>query len=264
MVIVTASNDIYARHLGVMLTSLMENNQNRSKLDIYILDSDISDFNKTRLERIVNKYNRNVSFMKVDEKTVKSLEINQPYLDRFSIAATYRILIPDLLKPDLSKALYLDCDLIIEGDIHELWDTDISNYYLAGVNEMQFMNKRLAKEVTGNLPLGGNSAYFNSGVLLLNLDKWREYEVSKQLVNFMQDYPEKLVYVEQDALNVVLDGKWLNLNPKWNYMIHHKKKPPVDPIIIHYSGNKKPWNHDRLPYRENYIKYLRRFLSNYA
>lgn len=259
MVIVTASNDNYAQHLGVMLTSLLENSNNNCLIDIYIMDGDISEINKSKLERIVKGYNGRVTFLKVDKKLFEHCRMNQN-LNYITIETYYRIIIPDLLSKDISKVLYLDCDIIVESDIDELWNTDISNYYLAAVDERQFIRKRKRRVLNKALSLPKDSHYFNAGVLLLNLEKWREEEVSKQLVKFLEVNQKKLKFMDQDALNVVLHGKWLNLDPKWNYTVHHRLKCPLkNPVIIHFAGTEKPWNAE-ISFKENYLKYLRNSL----
>lgn len=258
MVIVTASNDNYAQHLGVMLTSLLENSNNSSRIDIYIIDGDISEFNKSKLERIVKGYNGRVTFLKIDKKIFEYCRMNQN-LNYITIETYYRTIIPDLLSKDISKALYLDCDIIVESDIDELWNTDISNYYLAAVDESQFYRKRSRRLKALSLPR--DSFYFNAGVLLLNLEKWREKEVSKQIIKYIEVNQKKLKLMDQDALNVVLHDKWLPLDPKWNYIVlYHRLKYPLEiPVIIHFAGTEKPWNAE-IPFKENYLKYLRNSL----
>jgi lipopolysaccharide biosynthesis glycosyltransferase len=222
------------------------------------MDGDISEINKSKLERIVKGYNGKVTFLKIDKKIFENFRMNKK-LNYITIETYYRIMIPDLLSNDISKALYLDSDIIVESDIDELWNTDITNYYLAAVDEIQFHRKRSRKLKDLSLPRDSN--YFNAGVLLLNLEKWRENEVPKQLIKYIDVNPKKLKFFDQDALNVVLHDKWLPLDPKWNYLVLycHLKNPLEIPAIIHFAGTEKPWNAE-IPFKENYLKYLRNSL----
>lgn len=256
MIIVTSANDNYAQHLGVMLTSLLENNKQSGHIDIYIIDGGISENNKTKLQRVVKNYDRNVTFLKVDRKLFESFTLNTN-MNYVTIETYFRILIPSLLSEEITKALYLDCDIVVEQDIREFWNTDLSNDYAAAVDERYLLKKRQRRNLNQALSIPRDAYYFNAGVLLMNLKKWREAEISKQLLKFIEENPEKLRLMDQDALNVILHGKWINLDYKWNYTsLHHIKKPMENPAIIHFTGKEKPWN-SNVPFKEKYEKYLR-------
>lgn len=255
MFIVTASNDNYAQHLGVLLTSLLENSNNIRNTHIFIIDANLSVMNIAKLRRAVRRFNKKITFLRIDEKVFESFAIN-PQLKYITIETYYRIVIPDLLSCNISKALYLDCDIIIQSDITKLWKVDLGNHYLAAVDIACLKPEFNRKMRNNRLSIPENSSYFNAGVLLMNLKKWRTENIPTRLTEFIMGNPRKLKLMDQDALNAVLYDKWLKLDPKWNYTTTHQKKMPlIKPTIIHFTGKKKPWNSDS-PYKLEYMKYL--------
>ncbi|TXC92799.1 glycosyltransferase family 8 protein [Metabacillus litoralis] len=250
MHIVSASDDKYAIHLGVMLTSLFMNQDQTEHINIYIIDGNLSESNKLKLQLIVERFNSSIHFLEIDDEVFHSFNERK----RISKQAYYRILIPNLLSTDINKALYLDCDLIVTKDLTALWETNIEDYHLAAVEST--ISKKLIKYIS--LPTG--SGYFNSGVLLLNLEKWREDNTSEKIIRYKEKHPDQKRFMDQDALNAVLYDKWLKLHYKWNYTTGHwnrrKIYPQKDAVIIHFTTRKKPWNSEH-PFKNEYYKYLR-------
>ncbi|MGG3888369.1 glycosyltransferase family 8 protein [Metabacillus fastidiosus] len=253
MYIVTATNDNYAKHLGVMLHSLLENLKNKNNINIFIIDGNISNENKLKLEKVVGKFGLQAKFISIDTNLFNSFERKIKYISKETY---YRIMIPDLLSSDITKALYLDCDMIIQEDISKLWNIDINDYFLAAVDEG--IKKRRRKSLSKLEGFG----YFNAGLLLINLQKWRENNISTKVIRFIENNHEIIKFMDQDALNFILYDKWLKLNPKWNYTSSHQKRIKIDdPVIIHFTGRKKPWKSEH-PYKQEYLKYLTSSLWN--
>jgi lipopolysaccharide biosynthesis glycosyltransferase len=248
MYIVTASNDDYAKHLGVMLHSLLENLDNKTYTNIFIIESNISSENKFRLQRVVRKFNLEVKFITIDDNFFNSFERKIMHISKETY---YRIIIPDLLGKDITKALYLDCDMIVREDISKLWNINIDDYFLAAVEELGIKKK---KKETLSIP--AESIYFNAGLLLINLQNWRENNISAQVIQYIRDNPTIIKLMDQDALNAVLYDKCLRLDHKWNYTTDIRKRYHIDnPAIIHFTGMNKPWNSEH-PFKQEYLKYL--------
>ncbi|MFC3886625.1 glycosyltransferase family 8 protein [Bacillus songklensis] len=254
MYIVTASSDGYAQHMGVMLHSLLENLDNKTDTHIFIIEANISSENKCKLERIVERFNLQAKFITVDDNLFNSFDTGIFWfgskLCYGSKEAYYRIIIPDLLSKDITKVLYLDCDLIVEEDISTLWNINIDDYFLAATEE------GIKKKRKKTLSIPKKSSYFNAGVLLINLQKWRENNIPIQVIQYIKDNPTKIDYMDQDALNAILHDKWLKLDPKWNYTNESKRRIHIEnPAIIHFAGADKPWNSEH-PFKKEYFKYL--------
>jgi lipopolysaccharide biosynthesis glycosyltransferase len=240
-----------------MLTSLLKNKKTSNPIYIYILYGDLSDVCIKRLERAVGSFDATVTFLKVDVKLFEDFASSMGAQKYISKEAYYRIIIPELLSEDISKALYLDCDMIVRTDISELWKVNINHFDLAAVDESRVVSEVDRQARMYRLSLPSKSYYFNSGLLLMNLKRWREKGISYELIQFIRSNPEKLSLLDQDALNAVLHNRWLRLYDKWNYTISHILKLPLeDAAILHFTGPDKPWNSES-PFKNEYVKYLR-------
>ena len=233
--IVISTNNRFAQHSGVMLTSLFENNKNES-FSIHVLFFYLSVINKKDLELIVNHYGHKLFFYKIQSDYWENLQ-----QDRIVTSEAYnRLLIPELLPYSVMKALYLDSDIIVNGEISELWNIDIEKYSAAVVVEKIPEEKNIFKRIGCE----GNE-YFNSGVLLLNLAFFRMNNLSYEVRRMITNYGDKLSYYDQDILNVVFNKTKRIIPEKWNY-VHGKngidKKNNEIAVLIHYIGPIKPWH----------------------
>ena len=249
--IVTSTSNKFAKHTGVMLHSLFQNSANNS-LKIFILYRQLSSRNKMNLSNIPSKSSRaSIDFVKVD--TSKYTECRKG--NRLKEEVYFRVSIPDLLDGKFKKAIYLDSDLIILEDIATLWDIDLSDHLVAAVEDPGAEKYGRFKA----LCIPKKYGYFNSGVMLLAVNKWRDLDISKKVLEYVQKHPEKCRLLDQDGLNAVLYADRKNLNLKWNYQTVHIGHYPVKPAIIHYTTKKKPWNSDH-PLADYYHYYEKQII----
>ena len=169
------------------------------------------------------------------------------------------------LFPDRSRVLYMDSDIIVAGPLEELWTTDLQGKTIGAV---EIPNSSRPQQ--HGMPAG--SLYFNSGVLLIDLDAWRRGDYTNRCVEFLRLHPEKAHDADQDILNLVLIGDWLPLDYKWNainpfFRPSHELGLPQQVIervrsevrIIHYNGSSKPWVYlDNHPRQRDYFENLSR------
>jgi len=170
---------------------------------------------------------------------------------RFSAAAVYRLLLPEIL-PEYSRVIYLDCDVIVRNDMAELFENTVLDGKLLGaVYEAPVGNQAIEREALGCDP----ARYFNSGVLLMNLEQMREEEVSSRLMECLGD--GNLQFPDQDVLNIVCQGRVVPLPPYWNsirtfflpqYRADFLKVYSVSDLEqvlqhgnVHFTGG-KPWD----------------------
>lgn len=260
MHIVFAVDNIYSQHLAVAIASILKNNRG-NKLEFHVICDVVSDDNKQRLFETVNKFKASIKFVQADAAIFHDFHISQ-WITR---AAYLRVLIPELISREIEKVLYLDCDLVVENNLSGLWDIDINDYYLAAVRDTILTDRLSVLIGKKGMP------YFNSGVMLLNLRKWRDDNITGALLKFISENGNKLMYWEQDALNAVLHDKWLPMHPKWNVVTpmfsEEIRSAYADkdrlmnalkmPHTIHYTGREKPWRcFCRHPQRDKYYKYL--------
>lgn len=172
------------------------------------------------------------------------------FVDNHVTVDTYlRIFAADVLASEIDKILYLDCDLVVLGDLWELWSTDIDGYALAATPEPYGACGREFLGIPADRP------YVNAGVMLLNLGRWREKRLPQHLIEFIETHGSRLWYWDQDAINAVLHASILPLDYRWNvqaqmFKIDSRKYPDAadaireacrQPAIIHYSTAEKPW-----------------------
>ncbi len=258
--IVFTTDNQYIKHLSVAMISLIENNKN-IELNIFILYNDIDLINLKKIESVAEKYKCNVTFIEINDTLFDDLVIGS----HFSKANYYRLLIPDVVFE--SKVLYLDVDVIVNGSIESLFDFEIDNFYVGAVENPSTTRQK-------ELGMSLDSKYFNSGVLLINMDYWRSNNLKNRVVEFTKSNSEKILLVDQDGLNSIIDGNWKNIPLKYNQQscIFEKdfdlknncfstlelKEARETPIIIHYTGSLKPWHfRSNHPYKNLYWKYFR-------
>ena len=245
--IATTIDESYVQHLGVMLCSLFESNP-FNHLSIFVFSKRISSTQVRKLKKLAYRYDGDITIIEINESQIQNLKLNL----HASVANYYRLLMADLLPNYLRKILYLDSDIIFKTDIGELWQTDVSEYYVAAVAEPFYDCSYLG--------FASEDKYFNSGVMLINLDKWRKEEIGETTINFIEQNPDKIKMWDQDGLNVVLKGKWLELPQQWNQTSRiFEQNPFTIPSIIHYTGSLKPWNyHCQHPLKSEYFHYLKK------
>jgi len=247
--IVTAADDRYAGHLAVMLYSLLENKRSSLQVTIYIIESHISHENKVLLNNIIKKFNSKILYLTLDSTIYENFKT----LGHISKETYFRISIPELLDRSVEKAIYLDSDLIVKEDISALWNHHVDHVFLGAVKDAY-----LRKSRNSALSIPQDSDYFNTGVLILNLKKWRAFNITNKIIDFIKNNAEKIVYPSQDPINAILHNAWLPLDEKWNYQPYlHKTRPLDQPAIIHFCGFAKPWNSNH-PLRRYYIEYAKK------
>ena len=237
-----------------MLYSLLENKTSTNRIIIYVIDSQISKKNKFMLINTVKQFNADIKYLTIDltlyDKFILTHHLTQEIYHRISI--------PDLLEEDIEKVIYLDSDIIIKEDITKLWDINIDDYCIAAVMDAWLGAKRLRHE---DLSIPEDCEYFNAGVLVMNLKKWRELNITKQIIDFMNKNQDTIRYPSQDSMNAILYDKWLQLDAKWNLQSKHFLFPDlhIEPAIIHYTGtDSKPWWSKKNPLHKEYFKYKKK------
>lgn len=264
--IILASDNNYVQHLGVLLVSIFENNAEES-IVVHLLSDEISSQNKAVLQGLVNRYRQVLHIYDMDKSLFADFPVRAK--DHITIVAYYRLKIADILPQSLNRIIYLDCDMIVTGSLTPLWKTDLNGYALAAVPDvLSFMS-----ETYERLSLSKDRLYFNSGMLLINLDQWRNTDIFVPALQLAEKKTETLLWHDQDILNVLFHTQWLSLPYRWNVMNTIMRPSPfftkeyvnyIDEeirhrVIVHYTCAWKPWIFPcDNPLRFEYYKYLER------
>jgi lipopolysaccharide biosynthesis glycosyltransferase len=228
--------------LAVMLFSLMKNMSPAYTVEITIIENGLTEsYKKILLDAVARFSNARISFFPADLSLFNSV-----YLGHLSTATYFRLLLPRVVDDSFETSIYLDADMIILDDVSKLWSIELGENLLGAVADSY----------------GENS--FNAGVLIYNLRKWRNENLSEKSIEFVNKNASILVYHDQQALNMLCSGKWLPLDMAWNVCKHHFSFAKIDienyyyifkPRIIHFSGYPKVWHHGFHPYMVEYKKY---------
>jgi lipopolysaccharide biosynthesis glycosyltransferase len=270
IVIVLAADNNYVMQLATTACSVISNIKSGNQLVIFIIAKGVEASGKNKVLKSLTKTNVRVEWIEPDDAKLSNMLV----CDRITIAAYYRILIPEILPTQYKKVIYLDSDLIVQADIEDLWNLDMQDKYVLAVQEMgvPYVSSPGGIKKYQELGIPGDMKFFNSGVLVINLDKWRTDNIAAKSIEYVEKYKQYVRLHDQEALNVVLSDKWGEIDPRWNQQVHtfyHAswKESPLteeaynnvinDPYIIHYSSAGKPWKLGcKHPYKHLFFKYL--------
>ena len=219
---------------------------------IHVLTAGLSLQNKRKILREVTD-NARLTFDDVSGEVAKIAE-SLHMRDYYSAATYYRIFIGRLY-PQYDRALYLDCDAVFAGDIAKMYTTDIGNALVGAVREdvmaMEKVFGDYAKTVVG-VPA---KQYFNAGILLINLKKYRAMQIEKRFVALMQERTFTVAQ-DQDYLNVLCQGQVYFFDAAWNHTaVKGALNDGNPPMIVHYKMDWKPWHHDGVLFAELFWQY---------
>ena len=236
----------YAKYCSVTIASILSNHKLNSKegtIKFYFLspeDNSISEKDRKQILELKKIQNFDYEFINIAMDEYKGL----PYDRKITKAAYNRLLISKILNHNIEKVIYLDSDLIVIDDILKLWNYDITNYLLAAVKDYERTNP--------------SNTYFNSGVLLLNLKKLRNFNFYEKWKIYIKDLSDikSLKYFDQDILNYITEGKVLLIPKEFNAMaVYAVNNPNV--VIAHFTSF-KPWDAFCIhPLQDLYWKYVK-------
>jgi lipopolysaccharide biosynthesis glycosyltransferase len=245
MLIVLAANETYAMPLATTLRSITETNPRSWPLEFWILHDGISETTQKKVLYSLPEKSASIVWVPVEMNLFTSFSPGaRDYITKIVYA---RLLIPQLFPASLAKVLYLDADLLVLEDLRELWQTDLGGAALGAVPDFSlhtsFLNRGFDPEL-GRSRYGGLPpvrAYFNSGVLLIDLARWREEKISEKAFAYLEANPHS-PHMDQDALNFTADKKWAALDPRWNIQNHYARLSDGDRKgILHFVTGAKPW-----------------------
>lgn len=239
----------YAPHLASAVCSLLQNNQHLL-FKIIVFASELPQEDRNKLQGVCDKFNAPIEFIHLNDEWFDGLILNH----HFKKSNYYRLFAADLIDNDM--CLYLDADIIVTGSVSEVINTKLDESFLAAVENPGFNRHK-------DLGMNSDSKYFNSGVMLLNLKKWRNTNLKEQVFSLVREKPEAIHFVDQCGLNGVVDGDWVGLDAKYNcqtYMLEITEFVTCSfeklPIVVHYTGSSKPWHlNNTHPYKKIYWHY---------
>lgn len=248
-----ACDEHYVPYLAVAIRSLVANASPARSYRIHVLNTGISPAHVKRIEALAIPH---VEIVFIDmQEAIAPVAAHFSLRDYYTFSIYYRLFIPSMF-PQYDRAVYLDCDLVVDSDIADLYDTDLGDS-LAGVVTDRIVEdapplQTYVEEAVG-VPASG---YFNSGVMLLNLSAFREAKVEQTFVDLLTAHAFPTVAPDQDYLNYICCGRVTYLPRTWNLM--YSAKPTEEtPRIIHYNMFLKPWRYDGVPFADRFWHYAK-------
>ena len=251
-----AIDDGYMPFLAVALESLIENSSKKYYYSIKVLYTNISEENKKK----INKYKReNVNIEFVDLNYYIEKVKDKLYTRDYYTNTTYFRLFIANLYPQYNKAIYLDSDIVVLGDIAELYNQDIGDNLIAAAPDDVIQTTKVFQEYAEKVVgVADYRNYFNAGILLMNLDEFRRFDFQNKFLYLLETI-KFTVAQDQDYLNRLCKGKVKIIDKGWDKMpIGNDDFNEKDLKIIHYNLADKPWHYDNIRYKDYFWKYAKK------
>jgi lipopolysaccharide biosynthesis glycosyltransferase len=230
MQIVSAADERFAAHFATMLHSAWTQHP---RAQFHLLDCGIEPSTLAALSAYASEQGIRLKITEIHVTPLRDL----PITSRWSVAIYARLLIPDLLPDSVERALYIDADCIVVGDLTKLWQMGIGEAAIAGVPDT---GARYEQEI--GIEIDAHE-YVNSGVLLMNLTTWRRCHLTAAAVAFIRQHRPR--FPDQTGINAVCARKIIRIRTEWNVLLHEIKRPEqwLIPRIVHCTSDMKPWHY---------------------
>lgn len=236
--------------MGVLITSILLNNREK-KFCFHVFTDNMEAEDIRKMYQLANIYdNITIKIHFLDKDKLKALPVSFSW----TYAIYYRFIICEELYTFVDRVLYLDSDILCVNSIDFLADFDFQDYTVAAIEDISDI-----KEHADRLFNGEEVKYFSSGVLYININKWREKNITKKAIELLlkNNYYK---FFDQDVLNQLLRDNVIFLDKKYNYIynlygMHHNI--PRDTVFLHFAGTTKPWQRwaQSHPYVKTYMEY---------
>lgn len=249
----------YTRFAGVLLVSLFENNKDEH-FCCHLMALRLTADDKEDLREIASRYGHELRFYDMSEEMFRDFHTTE----QWNVATYFRLVLPQLLDEAVERVIYLDCDIVCRGPVGELFRLDMQGNIVAACED-HVISPRMS--LCWQNGVEAPNFYFNAGVLLIDCKAWREKQVTDKCLQYLK--AKHPMHLDQDTLNYVLQGRWLHLPYRWNFMadfhgmyfsdkdfqMDMKRSYPFYPVLIHFTGV-KPWHHaNRSVYKVDFYRY---------
>jgi len=257
--IAVAVDNAYVQHLAAMLSSLFANTAAGERIRVHVVGSGLDADQLDKINALIASHGGTMESYEFDLSILKDC----PTHGHIELATYFRLMLHKVLPEDVKRCLYLDCDLIVIGDVADLWELGLgANEWIGGVQDAQ-----PTRELSV-LGMPDDSEYINAGVLLINLEQWRKEAIEHRFLTFIAEKREHLQWWDQDVLNACCLGQKKLIARDWNLTRAHAfkaylpllfRRSSAMPKIVHYTSAYKPWKrNDPHPLRGLYWKYLKK------
>jgi lipopolysaccharide biosynthesis glycosyltransferase len=269
-IVLTVDNN-FAPQAAACITSVCENNTSATSISFYILTTGIEESAQVKLQSLVTSYKRSLHILDIGD--IYQYFDSDFDTEGWNEIVLARLIMSRFLPESINRVLYLDGDTIVRRNLTELWETDLNGCILGAVREpTATIDQRKRLKIS-------DMRYFNAGVLLIDLNAWRQENIEQLLFDYCRANWQNLFANDQDAINGALAGRIMELSPAYNYVNsfyyypypaltkmvepanyiprNSYEKAVSNPAIIHYLGEERPWRAGNThQYRNDYMRYL--------
>lgn len=247
----------YAPFLAAALSSAIKNCSPQRQYKAIILHQELTKENMEKLSLLATG-NFSIEFVEMKDgfESITDRMSNRLRCDYFTLTIYFRLFIATMF-PQYDKAIYIDSDVVVLGDLAELFDTDIGDNFIGACADKSVVDvpelARYMEEAVGV----SRYEYINSGVLLMNLKALRENEFDKHFLNLLNTYHFDCIAPDQDYINAICNGKIHYLDEVWDAMPNDNAQPLSNAKLIHYNLFSKPWCYEGIQYGEYFWEYIK-------
>ena len=249
----------YAPYLSTALASLIEHASEDYQYNLHVVHHNLTRRSLRKIQKLdVGHENVNIIMTEMQETLsgISDRKSTQLKADYFTPTIYYRIFLPEMF-PQYDKGVYLDSDIIVNDDIAKLFETDLKGNLVAATVDMSTQGNELLCKYFDEAVGIKHDKYFNSGVLVIDFEKFREEEFCEHFLYLLNKYDFDTVAPDQDYLNAMCAERVKYLDVAWNAMPTPDHHPMKSPKIVHYNLFFKPWHYDGTDYEELFWEYAK-------
>lgn len=249
-----ACDEEFVKYTMVSMKSIMENADRSRKYHIYILHMGITEATQAKVLAMADEEFA-IDFVDVTDK-MKSIADKLPIRDYYSNTTYFRLFIPDMF-PQYRKALYIDSDTIVVGNIAELYDHKLGKLYAGVCPDRVVAQTDILGDYVEKVLGVKRTRYFNAGVMLMNCSQFRENHLLDEFLEMLHVYLF-VVAQDQDYLNLICKNQVLYMEPKWNAQVFGELACPEEEVgLFHFNMAAKPWHYEDCRLAEYFWKYAK-------
>jgi lipopolysaccharide biosynthesis glycosyltransferase len=249
-----ACDEGFVKYTMVSMKSIMENADRSRKYHIYILHMEITEATQTKVLAMADEEFA-IDFVDVTDK-MRSIADKLPIRDYYSNTTYFRLFIPDMF-PQYRKALYIDSDTIVVGNIAELYDHKLGKLYAGVCPDRVVAQTDILGDYVEKVLGVKRARYFNAGVMLMNCSQFRENHLLDEFLEMLHIYLF-VVAQDQDYLNLICKNQVLYMEPKWNAQVFGELACPEEEVgLFHFNMAAKPWHYEDCRLAEYFWKYAK-------
>ncbi|XVU27904.1 glycosyltransferase family 8 protein [Actinoplanes sp. CA-054009] len=247
-----ATDDKFAFPAAVTISSLMANLASDVAVDAFVIGYGLGAANRRLLEGLGDGGSRlSVRLFDRDQSEFTDYPASSPGHNRITKATYGRLVFPDIVPASVDRLLYLDADTLVRHDVSSLYQMDLTGHAIGARHDpvVPTFDHPGGVQAWRTLDVSGQTEYFNSGVMVLDIERWHAEDWGPRVKTYLMDHRDNIMLFDQEGLNAVARGSFARLDWQWNAIEYRRKgdittppDPMLDAYIVHFLGDVKPWD----------------------